>query len=92
MDEVARNHPLIARAFVNRMWGWMLGRGIVQPVDTLDSYHPASHPELLDWLSRDFADSGFDVRRLMRAIAASQTYQLASARSESSIRNGLHMD
>lgn len=82
VEEIARNNPLIAQALVNRIWGWMLGRGIVHPVDTLDSYHPASHPELLNWLSRDFADSGYDVRRLIRSIASSQTYQLASARSE----------
>ena len=82
VEEIARDNPLIAKAFVNRIWGWMLGRGIVQPVDMLDSYHPSSHPELLDWLGRDFANSGYDVRRLIRAIAQSQTYQLASPRTE----------
>lgn len=75
---VARNNPLVAKAMVNRLWGWMMGRGIVHPVDMLDSYHPASHPDLLEWLARDFTESGYDVRRLMRSIALSETYQLSS--------------
>ncbi len=82
VEEVARHNPLIARAMVNRMWGWMMGRGIVHPVDCLDSYHPASHPELLDWLQRNFVNSGYDVRKLIRGIALSDTYQLASAQPE----------
>jgi hypothetical protein len=63
---------------VNRIWGWMMGRGLVPPVDSLDSYHPASHPELLNWLSKDFVASNYDVRRLIKAIASSQSYQLDS--------------
>ncbi len=82
VEEVARHNPLIARAMVNRLWGWMMGRGIVHPVDCLDSYHPASHPELLDWLQRNFVNSGYDVRKLIRGIALSDTYQLASAQPE----------
>ncbi len=82
VEEIAKNNPLIAKAFVNRIWGWMLGRGVVHPVDAMDSYHPASHPELLDWLSRDFASSGYDIRRLIRAIALSDVYQLDSSKAE----------
>ncbi len=82
VEEIARGNPLVARAFVNRMWGWLMGRGIVHPVDMLDSYHPASHPELLDWLSSDFASSGYDIRRLVRSIVLSDTYQLNSAQTE----------
>ena len=82
VEEVARNNPLVATAIVNRVWGWMMGRGIVHPVDALDSYHPASHPQLLEWLGRDFANSGYDIRRLIRAIALSEPYQLESKQSE----------
>ncbi|MGN6134885.1 MAG: DUF1549 domain-containing protein [Aureliella sp.] len=80
VDKVLKDHPLLAQAMVNRMWGWMLGRGLVHPVDALDSFHPASHPGLLDWLSRDFAASGYDVRRLVRSLALSRAYQLTSSR------------
>ena len=79
VDKVLKDHPLVAQAMVNRLWGWMLGRGLVHPVDAMDSFHPASHPGLLDWLGRDFAASGYDVRRLLKSLALSRPYQLASA-------------
>jgi hypothetical protein len=78
VDQVLEGNPLVAEAMVNRMWGWMFGRGLVHPVDALDSFHPASHPGLLDWLSRDFEHSQYDVRRLLRHIALSRAYQLES--------------
>lgn len=78
VDQVLEGNPLVAEAMVNRMWGWMFGRGIVHPVDALDSFHPASHPGLLDWLSRDFEHSKYDLRRLIRGIALSRAYQLES--------------
>ena len=60
------NNPLLARAFVNRTWALLLGRGLVHPVDRMDSSRPPSHPELLDWLTDDFAKNGYDVKRLIR--------------------------
>ena len=60
---------------VNRWWGVMLGRGLVHPVDKMDSGHPPSHPELLDWLAEDYRQSDYDNRRLMRAILRSRAYQ-----------------
>lgn len=72
------DHPDFARAIVNRIWALLMGRGLVHPVDLMDSAHPASHPELLAWLARDFADHGHDLRRLIRAIAKSRVYQLDS--------------
>lgn len=75
-DSVTRDNPQLARAFVNRMWGYLIGRGIVHPVDEIDSRHHASHPELLEWLTRDFQQSGYDVKRLVRTIVLSRAYQL----------------
>ncbi|HWN96643.1 MAG TPA: DUF1553 domain-containing protein, partial [Methylomirabilota bacterium] len=72
------NNPLLARAFVNRAWALLMGRGLVHPVDRMDSSRPASHPELLDWLAADFATSGHDVKRLFRNITATRVYQLDS--------------
>ncbi len=83
VEKVLSDHPLLGKAMVNRLWGWMMGRGLVHPVDSLDSFHPASHPELLDWLSRDFAASGYDVRRLIKSLASTRAYQLASANTGS---------
>ena len=82
VTEVVRDHPRVARALVNRVWALLLGRGIVHPYDEMDSVHEPSHPELLDWLSQDFRDSGYNVRRLIRAIVASDAYRLASRRPE----------
>lgn len=77
-EAVTRDNPLLARAMVNRIWALLLGRGLVHPVELMDSKHPASHPELLDWLAADFARNGHDVRRLIRAIVRTRAYQLDS--------------
>jgi len=77
-DAVTHDNPLLARAFVNRIWGLLLGRGFVNPVDQMDSRHLPSHPELLAWLSDDFEKSGYDIKHLIRTIVLSRTYQLDS--------------
>jgi hypothetical protein len=78
VEEVLTGHPRLAQAFVNRIWAMLLGRGIVHPFDQMDSAHLASHPELLEMLAKDFVDSGYDIRRLVRRIASTRTYQLSS--------------
>jgi hypothetical protein len=77
-EAVTRDNPLLARAAVNRVWAMFLGRGLVHPVDLMDSQHASSHPELLDWLAHDFERSGYDLRRLIRNLVLSQAYQLDS--------------
>ena len=72
-------NPLLSRAFVNHTWAILMGRGIVHPVDEMNSKNPPSHPELLDWLAADFAAHDFQPRRLIRAIVLSRSYQLAGA-------------
>jgi hypothetical protein len=62
----------------NRTWWRLFGRGIVHPVDDMHEAHPPSHPELLDLLARRFAESGFDLKFLTRAIALSRAYQRTS--------------
>lgn len=76
VEQVVRKSPLVARAAVNRFWALLMGRGLVHPVDKMDSTHPPSHPELLDRLAADFEAGGFDVKRLVRAIVLSRPYQL----------------
>jgi hypothetical protein len=82
VSEVVAKHPLVPRAFVNRVWAMLLGRGIVHPFDEMDSEHPASHPELLQWLANGFEYSGFDIKRLVRTIALSDAYRRSSVRPE----------
>ncbi len=77
-DAVTRDNPLLARAMVNRVWAMLFGRGLVHPVDLMDSKHPPSHPELLDWLARDFERSGYDVKRLVRTLCNTRAYQFDS--------------
>ena len=70
-------HPYFAEAAVNRMWGFFFHRGIVDPVDEFDSTNMASHPELLGVMADDFQKNGHDLRRLIRQIVSSRTYQLS---------------
>ncbi len=77
-ESVTKDNPMLARAMANRIWAVMLGRGIVHPVDQIDSRHRASQPELLEWLGADFAASGYRVKSLIREIALSRVYQLDS--------------
>lgn len=79
--EVALQSPensYFARAIVNRLWHVYFGRGLVAPIDQMHSGNPPSHPELLDWLARDFAQHGFDLRRLTRGIVLSRAYARSS--------------
>lgn len=68
-------NPLFARVQANRIWYHLMGRGLVDPVDDFRSTNPASHPELLEALTRELVSSQFDVRHLIRRITASRTYQ-----------------
>lgn len=76
-----RDNALLARSFVNHTWAILMGRGIVDPPDEMNSKHAASHPELLEWLAADFAAHDYQVRRLMRSIVLSRGYQLTRATS-----------
>jgi hypothetical protein len=77
------SHPYFAEATANRMWSFFFGRGIVDPVDDFRSTNPPSHPELLLALAKDFRDSGYDLKHLMRTIVQSRTYQLSATPNES---------
>lgn len=71
-------NPWFGRAFANRAWAWLLGRGLVQPVDDLRDGNPPVNPALLDHLAQRGAELRYDLRGLFREILNSRTYQLSS--------------
>ena len=74
------DNPLTARVIVNRVWTHLHGEGIVQSVDNFGTQGARpSHPDLLDHLAISFVADGWSVKRLIRRIVLSETYQLSSA-------------
>lgn len=72
-------HPLTARVIVNRVWHWLMGRGLVTSVDNFGKMGEApSHPELLDYLAVGFVEDGWSIKRLIRRITDSSVYQLSA--------------
>jgi hypothetical protein len=65
-----------ARVIVNRIWKRLMGAGLVEPVHDWEG-GTASHPQLLDWLARELVAGAYDLRRIVRLIVSSQTYQRA---------------
>jgi hypothetical protein len=78
----APDNPFFAKVEVNRMWGHLLGRGVVEPVDDFRDSNPPSSAALLDHLAKDFVQHGFDRKHTMRTILNSRTYQLSSRKND----------
>ena len=75
-DKVANpRNPYFARAFVNRVWAELNGRGFVEPIDNFTAFQDISHPQTLEYLSREFIASGYDLKHLVRMIAMTDTYK-----------------
>jgi hypothetical protein len=74
----APDNPFFAKAAVNRLWGFVFGVGIVDPVDDFHDQNLPSHAELLDSLTAAFVESGFDTKFILRAICLSETFQRSS--------------
>ena len=68
----------IAQAMVNRTWSHFFGYGFTRPVDDMGPHNPASHPDLLERLSREFVAANYDVKELIRWIVSSEAYGLTS--------------
>lgn len=75
----SRENPLLARVTVNRMWQGLFGRGLVKTSEDFGSQGERPlYPELLDWLSWHFMESGWDVKDLMKTMVMSRTYRQQS--------------
>ncbi|MCA9081330.1 MAG: DUF1549 domain-containing protein [Planctomycetaceae bacterium] len=75
----SRENPLTARVTVNRIWSRLFGAGIVRSVDNFGQLgERPTHPELLDTLAVDFMDEDWSVKRLIRKLVLSSTYQQSS--------------
>jgi hypothetical protein len=81
------SHPYFAEAAVNRIWGYLFARGIVDPVDDFRTTNPPSHPALLEALAEDFREHNHDLKHLIRTIVQSRTYQLSGKPNETNRRD-----
>jgi len=75
---ITAENPWFARCIVNRVWAWLLGRGIIHEPDDIREDNPPSNPALLAYLEKEFVAGGYDLQRLYRLILNSRTYQLSS--------------
>jgi hypothetical protein len=81
------NNRSFSRMAVNRLWAHFFGRGLVEPLDDFTASNPASHPELLDGLAREFVAQRFDLKFLIRVLTASQAYQRTSRKADATRDN-----
>jgi hypothetical protein len=75
---VAPKNPWFARNIVNRVWSWLLGRGIIHEADDIRFDNPPGNPELLAFLERELVAARYDLKHIYRLILNSETYQLSS--------------
>ena len=74
----SKENTQFARSVVNRYVGYLLGRGLVEPIDDMRATNPPSNEELLETLTKEFIDTGYDLKHLIRTIMRSRLYQLSS--------------
>jgi hypothetical protein len=83
-------NPWFAKNIVNRVWYWLLGRGIIHQSDDLRPTNPATNPELLAFLEKELVDSKFDLKHIYRLILNSRTYQLSSKANPWNAKDAVH--
>ena len=84
------SNPFFAKSLVNRIWYHLLGRGIVEPVDDFRDSNPACNDELLDGLTTEFVKNGYDLKKLIRSILHSRTYQMSATTNPLNTDDGLY--
>ena len=75
---ITPQNPWFTRCITNRVWAWLMGRGIIHEPDDIRQDNPPSNPKLLVYLEKELIDSGYDLKHLYRLILTSNTYQLSS--------------
>jgi hypothetical protein len=68
-------NPYFARAFVNRIWAELVGRGFVEPLDNISAYNEIRQPQTLQFIAQEFTASGYDLRSLVKLVMLTQAYQ-----------------
>ncbi len=75
----SEDNDYFARSYVNRLWGYLLGVGLIEPLDDIRAGNPPSIPAVLDELEREFIESDFNIQHMMKLICKSRVYQLDAA-------------
>src|SRR5207248_11475205 len=79
----AKDNPLVARVFVNRLWKLAFGQGLVRSMEDFGTQGAMpNHPQLLDWLAVEFIESGWNVKHLLRLMMQSSAYRQSSVGSK----------
>ncbi|MDA9924114.1 DUF1549 domain-containing protein, partial [Verrucomicrobiales bacterium] len=73
------DNQYFASSYANRLWGYLLGTGIVEPLDDIRAGNPPTNPQLLNYLTKRFVESKFNTREVIKEICNSRTYQLSIA-------------
>lgn len=76
------DNQYFAMSYANRIWGYLTGTGVIEPLDDIRAGNPPSNPELLNYLTQEFVNSGFNVRHLMQLVCKSRAYQLSLATNQ----------
>jgi WD40 repeat protein/mono/diheme cytochrome c family protein len=74
---ISADNQYFAKSYVNRLWGYLFGIGIIEPIDDIRASNPPTNPELLDYLAKEFIKNDFNARHVLSLICKSRTYQLA---------------
>lgn len=86
---ITPQNPYFTKAIVNRVWFWLIGRGIIHVPDDIRPDNPPQNPLLLAYLEREMISNNYDIKKLWRLILSSSTYQLSSIPSDPSRTNDI---
>jgi len=73
----SKENPYFARSFVNRQWSYLMGVGLIEPIDDIRAGNPSSNPKLLEKLASEFIQSDFNIQHIVKLICKSRVYQLS---------------